>query len=186
TYRRLGAFPGLSASSNILPTFALAYGSVFLVIFLLRLDYSRFQAIGSFIGSIVWYFGLNIFVRRLEPYRLAIIPEGSVDRLRGVKNVNWHVLASPSAPFVSIQGVVADLRADMSASWERFITQCVLSGVPVYHVKQVLESLTGRVEVEHLSENTLGSLNPNQAYLQLKQIIDWLAALVVLILTSPL
>jgi len=186
TYRRLGAFPGLSASSNILPTFALSYGSVFLAIFLLRLDYSRFQAIGSFICSIVWYFGLNIFVQRLEPYRLAIIPEGNIDRLKDLKDVNWHVLACPSAPFFSIQGVVADLRADMSASWERFITQCVLSGVPVYHVKQIMESLSGRVEIEHLSENTLGSLNPNQAYLQLKQIMDWMAALVVLILASPL
>jgi len=186
TYRRLGAFPGLSASSNILPTFALSYGSIFLAIFLLRLDYSRFQAVGSFVCSIVWYFGLNIFAQRLEPYRLAIIPEGSVNRLRELKNVNWHVLASPSAPIVPIQGVVADLRADMSASWERFITQCVLSGIPVYHVKQVLESLTGRVEIEHLSENTLGSLNPNQAYLQLKQVMDWLAALSVLIMASPL
>src|SRR5690606_34943345 len=84
------------------------------------------------------------------------------------------------------QGVVADLRSDLSESWQRFITGCVLSGTPVYHVKQVMESLTGRVEIEHLSENTLGSLNPNQAYLKIKQIIDWLGALAVLILVSPL
>src|SRR5690606_34538243 len=94
--------------------------------------------------------------------------------------------SSPSATIARAQGVVADLRADLSESWERFITSCVLSGTPVYHVKQVLESLTGRVEIEHLSENTLGSLNPNQAYIQLKQIIDWLVALAVLVAASPL
>lgn len=186
TYRRLGTFPGVSASSNILPTFALAYGSVFLAIFLLRLDYSRFQAIGSFTCSILWYFGLNLFVNRLEPYRLAIVPQGDVERLSKVGGVDWQVLASPSGAFTAVHGVVADLRANLPPSWERFITKCVLSGLPVYHVKQVMESLTGRVEIEHLSENTLGSLNPNQAYLQLKQIIDWFAALVVLILASPL
>src|SRR5690606_19532847 len=81
---------------------------------------------------------------------------------------------------------VADLRADLSESWDRFITGCVLTGTPVYHVKQVLESLTGRVEIEHLSENTLGSLNPNQAYIQIKQFVDWLAALLVLLATFPL
>jgi len=186
TYRRLGAFPGVSASSNILPTFALSYGTIFLAIFLLRLDYSRFQAMGSFMCSILWYFGLNLFVNRLEPYRLAIVPQGNVDRLKSLSGVHWLVLPSPSTTFTAVQGVVADLRANMPATWERFITQCVLSGIPVYHVKQVTESLTGRVEIEHLSENTLGSLNPNQAYLQLKQIMDWLAALAVLILTSPL
>lgn len=185
-YRRLGTFPGLSASSYILPTFALTYGSVFFVFFLFRLDYTRFQAVGSFVGSIVWYFSMHAVTLRLEPYRLAIIPEGKTERLRKLGNVDWHVLRSPSAPIASVQGVVADLRAAMSPSWERFITQCVLSGIPVYHVRQVIESLTGRVEIEHLSENTLGSLNPNQAYLQLKKIIDWFAAFVILILASPL
>ena len=62
----------------------------------------------------------------------------------------------------------------------------MLSGTPVYHVKQVLESLTGRVEIEHLSENTLGSLNPNQAYIKIKQALDWVGALAVLVLASPL
>ncbi|TIX95483.1 MAG: polyprenyl glycosylphosphotransferase, partial [Mesorhizobium sp.] len=51
--------------------------------------------------------------------------------------------------------------------------------------KQISESLTGRVEIEHLSENTLGSINPNQAYLKVKQALDWIAALAVLILLSP-
>jgi len=185
-YRRLETFPGMTAFSNILPTFALTYGLIFLTIFLLRLDYSRFQAIGSFLMSISWYFGINIFVGRRQPYRLAVVPGGNVDCLKAVEGVAWQVLSSPSATIERAQGVVADLRADLSESWERFITGCVLSGTPVYHVKQVLESLTGRVEIEHLSENTLGSLNPNQAYIQLKQIIDWLVALAVLVVAWPL
>lgn len=184
-YRRLGNFPGVTAFSNILPTFALTYGLVFLAIFFFRLDYSRFQAAGSFLASISWYFGVNIFTRRLEPYYLAIVPGGNVDRLGSVEGVIWQVLSSPNTAIAQAQGVVADLRADLSESWERFITDCVLSGTPVYHVKQVLESLTGRLEIEHLSENTLGSLNPNQAYIKIKQVIDWLVALAVLVVASP-
>src|SRR5690606_22653423 len=173
------------AYANILPTFAFTYGLVFLTIFFFRLDYSRFQAFGSFFMSISWYFGINMFVRRREPYRLAVIPGGGVDRLQSVRGVVWQVLPSPTVAVGRVQGVVADLRADLSDSWDRFITSCVLTGTPVYHVKQVLESLTGRVDIEHLSENTLGSLNPNQAYLQIKQIVDWLAALFVLAIASP-
>ena len=61
----------------------------------------------------------------------------------------------------------------------------MLSGVPVLHVKQAQEALTGRVEIEHLSENTLGSLNPNDTYLQVKKIGDFIAAVLVLLLAWP-
>ena len=185
-YRRLDAFPGMATFSTILPAFTLSYGLVFLAIFFLRLDYSRFQAAGSFLVSTSWYFGLSVFTHRLEPYRLAMIPIGNVDRLAAVDGVLWQRLCSPGTVPGKVQGVVADLRAGLPEAWVRFITGCVLSGTPVYHVKQVLESLTGRVEIEHLSENTLGSLNPNQAYIKIKQALDWVGALAVLVLASPL
>ncbi|WP_419696295.1 exopolysaccharide biosynthesis polyprenyl glycosylphosphotransferase [Mesorhizobium muleiense] len=186
-YRRMGNFPGLAAASYILPTFAMSYGVLLAMAFFFRFeDYSRFQAIGSFLLSVSWYFGLSVATRRLGPYRLAIIPGGQVDRIESVAGVNWRRLASPDDALVRTSGVVADLRADLSDDWERYIANCALSGVPVYHVKQISESLTGRVEIEHLSENTLGSLNPNHFYIKLKQVIDWVVALLLLLSLSPL
>lgn len=185
-YRRLDVFPGVATFGTLLPAFTLSYGLVFLVIFFFRLDYSRFQAAGSFLISTLWYFSLAASLNRLEPGRLAVVPVGSVHRLAAVRGVAWHRLQRPGLVPGRIQGVVADLRADLPDAWVRFITGCVLSGMPVYHVKQVLESLTGRVEIEHLSENTLGSLHPNQAYSRIKQAADWLVALAVLIVASPL
>ncbi|MCO5161157.1 MAG: sugar transferase [Mesorhizobium sp.] len=184
-YRRLGTFPGVAAASAILPTFALTYGLVFLVIFFFRFDYSRFQAASSFLLSISWYFGLSFFADRLEPTRLAVVPGGDVAEVTSIAGVAWRVLSSPIAPPGRIQGVVADLRADLSDGWERFIADCALSGTPVYHVKQIVESLTGRVAIDHLSENTLGSLNPNQAYLTFKYALDLIGAVVVLALLFP-
>lgn len=185
-YKRIGNFPGVAAAGYILPTFALTYGLVFATIFFFRLDYSRFQAAASFIQSTVWYFGLGLVTRRLDPHRLAIIPGGDVDKLENIAGVSWHRIHSPDAVVEYASGVVADLRADLSDEWERYIADRALSGTPVYHVKQIRESLTGRVEIEHLSENTLGSLNPNHAYLKIKQAFDWISALVVLTVFSPL
>jgi exopolysaccharide biosynthesis polyprenyl glycosylphosphotransferase len=159
---------------------------VFLLIFFLRLDYSRFQAGSSFLISASWYLGLSAFIRRLETYRLAMITQGDVERLMQVKGVTWQHISSPDQGLARVQGVVADLRADLPDAWERFITGCVLAGLPVYNVKQILESLTGRVAIEHLSENTLGSLNPNQVYFSVKQAIDRLGALAMLVLGAPL
>jgi lipopolysaccharide/colanic/teichoic acid biosynthesis glycosyltransferase len=186
TYKRLDAFPGMATFSTILPAFTLSYGLVFLAIFFFRFEYSRFQAAGSFFISASWYFSLNAFTHRMEPYRLAIVPGGNIDRLAAVDGVVWQKLFSPDAVPGKVLGVVADLRADLPETWERFITGCVLSGTPVYHVKHIVESLTGRVEIEHLSENTLGSLNPNQIYFKIKRILDWLGALAVLVILLPL
>lgn len=185
-FRRLGNYPGIAAASYVLPTFVMSYGVVLLTILFFRLDYSRFQAGGSFVLSTLWYFSLSLAMRRLEPYRLAIIPGGNVDWVEKIGGVMWRRLVSPEDEISQISGVVVDLRADLSDEWERYIADSALSGVPVYHVKQISESLTGRVEIEHLSENTLGSLNPNHAYLKLKLLIDWVAALLVLLILSPL
>lgn len=184
-FRRIGNFPGIAASGYIFPTFALSYGFVYLVIFLSRIEYSGFQAASSLTLSILWYFVLTIISRRLDPYSLAVVPGGAVSRLAEIGGVNWHWLVSPDMIIERVNGVVADLRADLSDDWERYIADRALAGVPVYHVKQITESLTGRVEIEHLSENTLGSINPNQAYIKIKQAIDWVCALLALIVLAP-
>ncbi|MER9652392.1 sugar transferase [Mesorhizobium sp. M0152] len=184
-HRRIGNFPGVAAASYILPTFALSYGAVFLTIFFFRFEYSRFQAAASFTQSTLWYFGLSLVARRLDPYRLVVVPGGDVERLRALQGVHWFWIQSTNVIVEKANGVVADLRADLGDEWERYIADRALSGTPVYHVKQVSESLTGRVEIEHLSENTLGSLNPNQAYLKIKQAADWASALVLVFALAP-
>lgn len=45
--------------------------------------------------------------------------------------------------------------------------------------------MSGRVEIEHLSENTLGALNPNDVYLNLKGAGDRLAAIIIFMVMLP-
>ena len=47
-------------------------------------------------------------------------------------------------------------------------------------------SLTGRVELEHLSENTFGTLSPQSSYMTIKHVIDWSLALIFFLVTLPL
>lgn len=185
-YRRLDSFPGTTGFNAILPAFALSYGLVFVSIFFLRLEYSRIQVASSFLISSFWYFGFHVFANRSRRYHLALIPGGEMGRLAAITTVNWTRLDAPDKLPAWVHGVVADLRADFPPAWERFITDCALAGKPVYHVKQIVESLTGRVAIEHLSENTLGSLTPSQLYLIVKRVVDRVMALVVLLLASPL
>lgn len=185
-YRRFDIFPGMAATGALLPTFLLSYAAALALILLLRLEYSRLQLVTSFLASVSWYLVLAQIGRRLRPYRLAIVPGGQVAQLNNMPGVSWELLAAHDCIPRGFHGIVVDLRADLPDPWERFIADCALSGTPVYHVKQVLESLTGRVQIEHLSENTLGSLNPNQMFISLKKVCDWISALLILAVVSPL
>jgi len=80
------------------------------------------------------------------------------------------------------------MRADLSEEWQRFIADCAMSGRPVYNAKHLYESLSGRVHVEHLSDNTFGgTLISNPIYVSAKHNLDWLAAAFALIvLSAPL
>jgi lipopolysaccharide/colanic/teichoic acid biosynthesis glycosyltransferase len=69
--------------------------------------------------------------------------------------------------------------------WEVFLAEAALAGRIVYQVKQLAESLTGRVEIENLSENSFGSLVPARGYFYLKAVIDSCAAVLLLPVLLP-
>lgn len=185
-YRSLTTFPGVRALSYIMPTFVAAFMVMLIAFFFMRLEYSRFQFGSSFGLTLLWFYGVNIFAARAKPYRLALVPGADVGSLRPRNQVTFARISEPTLGLGEWGGVVADLRSDLDEKWERFITDCAISGIPVFHVKQVRESLTGRVEIEHLSENNFGSLIPNLAYVKIKQAIDWMAALMALPFLLPL
>ena len=76
--------------------------------------------------------------------------------------------------------VVADLHGDISEAWKRSIADAAISGRPVFHIKQLSESITGRVQIEHFSENNFGSLIPHSFYCTIKIIVEALVSLVCL------
>lgn len=185
-FRRIVNFPGVSASLYIIPTFSLIYAGVMLFFLFARVDYSRFQFGLSFFMCVMWFYFLYFLSRRAKPHYIAVIPNGDVGDLVKYKSINWSFLTEPTLPVENLTCVVADLRADFSATWEKFIAECAVSGIPVFHVKQLRESLTGRVEIEHLSENSLGSLLPNIAFMNIKRVLDFVVAVALLPLVLPL
>ena len=76
-------------------------------------------------------------------------------------------------------GLVADFSA-IPAEWEALLADAAVQGRMVYQVKQLFESLTGRVAIDHLSENSFGSLVPARGYFHLKSLGDLFLALLVL------
>lgn len=184
--RRLHVFPGINALGYVMPCFSAAFAIAVLVMFALRLDYSRVPLFISYIASLTWFGAIFLVVYRDKIVRLAIVPGGEADRIGRLENVHWQVLRSPDDRLKDAEGIVVDLNADLPDEWERFIADSALSGLRVYDVKQVVEQMTGRSEIDRLSLNTLGSINPNEVYFKAKQAIEWVAAAFALLLLAPL
>lgn len=184
-YRRLHVFPGINEGGYIITSFTVTFAilSLFLVFF--RFDYSRIQFITSYVLAIAFFAFVHFRIDAHKSLSFGVVPGGATDRLPPINQVIWHPLSKTPGMIHGLIGVVADLHHDHSDDWDKRITDFVLQGIPVYHVQQALEQLTGRIEVEALSENTLGSLNPNDVFLKVKTSVDFILALCGLILLFP-
>ena len=184
---QLIAFPGSRATSYILPTLSAAWGAILTAFLLLRLDYARFPLFTGFITSTAWYYAVHFAFTRTRSRKLGVVPIGRAKHFAEMPmpNVSCLPLLDPSANTFRLDAIVADFRAALPQDWERFIAEQAIAGMPVFHVKQIEESIAGRVEIEHLSENNFGSLIPGMAYIRIKQIVDFVAALIVGIILLP-
>jgi lipopolysaccharide/colanic/teichoic acid biosynthesis glycosyltransferase len=184
-FRRFVFFPGARSSSYVVPIFTATYAIALTTFFFFRIDYSRLTFATSFLLCESWYFACHVMGARARPRKLAVIPVGKARKVNRIPKIDWIWLRDSNAALPECDGIVADLRADLSDEWERFIAEWAIGGVPVYHVKQIEESVTGRVDIEHLSENSFGSLVPGLGYIKIKQLIDLVGAIAVGLLLLP-
>jgi lipopolysaccharide/colanic/teichoic acid biosynthesis glycosyltransferase len=175
-------YPGNRSTHVILPSIVLAHATIVTVLLLSRLPYDRLALVAGFVAHILWGYGLYFAVQRYIRHRIAIVPFGEVDRLKEIDNVEWRVMRLPELEDAAgCDGLVADFAApDMPPEWEALLADAAVAGRMVYQVKQLDESLTGRVAVDRLNENSFGSLVPARGYFHLKSLVDLAVALAAL------
>ncbi|MEM9732788.1 MAG: sugar transferase [Pseudomonadota bacterium] len=177
---RFQRFPGLSAGGIVATAYISAFGIIALMLLFFYVDYSRFIYFTAAIANTAWFVAVNFLRRRYSIIEFAYIPgTKNIDQL-DLPEVNLTKLKSPRDFKKVIGAVVADLRAEMSPEWVQFLAECALRDIPVFHIKHAREELTGRVQIESLSENTLGSILPSSLYLNIKWFADTILALLLM------
>ncbi len=179
-------YPGTRAGAILLPSIAAAHGVVVIAMLMARLPYDRVAVLIGFIVHLLWAYGLYFVVQhRLRP-RIAIVPLGEVALLTTIDRVDWWTMRSPTLTEADgCDAIVADFSADLPPEWEALLADAAIDGRVVYQVKQLYESMTGRVRIAHLSENSFGSLVPMRGYVHIKTLADWLFAVAILPVAGP-
>jgi lipopolysaccharide/colanic/teichoic acid biosynthesis glycosyltransferase len=180
-------YPGIRRSSVILPAALTGHGVAVVWFVLTRFPYDRVGLAAGFVLHVAWLYLLYIRAERNVLRRIAVVPYGAIEHLVQIPGVDWHVMKRPQLHDTrSCNAIVADFGADLPDEWEAFLADAALAGRIVYQVKQLSESITGRVELERLSENSFGSLVPALGYFYLKGFADFAFALLLLPLAGPL
>jgi exopolysaccharide biosynthesis polyprenyl glycosylphosphotransferase len=111
--------------------------------------------------------------------------EGSKE-LEASQGALFKILSKPDLEGQRFNAIVADFNSPtINPEWEKFLAQCTLSGIPVYSETKIRETLTGRVKINHLSENVFGSLLPSEFYQFIKRCIDLITAIVLIPILLP-
>lgn len=179
--RRLAAYPGEGVFAYIMPVHALTFGIALTVLLLARLDYSGGMLVIGFGCVLAHAFATAVLLEKRSVGRFHVVPGGTADLLETeTTRFEWIPMEEPRLPDLRNSAIVANLDWDHSPEWERMLAEAALNGHAVFHVKQLRESLTGRVQIEHLSENLAGSLLPNVAWRKVKHGLDVVLCLLVL------
>lgn len=186
-FRKVTALPGSNAFTSITPAFLSSYGIIIAIFFVLRLEYSRYQFLASFVLTTCWFIALSYYVARFREATLGLVSSEKVQDLASLPGVSWVNFATPEA--ASRQRhlpLVVNLRdPKLGPEWERYLAEEAIAGRVIYNTKQIVESLEGRVRVDHLSENSFGHLAPDSIYAPAKRYIDGTMAAVALFVLSP-
>lgn len=184
--RKISNFPTMREVGSVLPVFTASFAAVMALASLAGFEYSRAPFVLGYVLTVAWFTGVLIVAQRVRTRRFVLVPVGQSRSMLGLHGATWLVADSSDKLPGPCNGVVADLRAEIPAHWEQYLTSCALAGIPVYHYKHIREAITGRLEIDHLSENVLGSHNPHDGYRKFKRVVDFVTAAIAIVALGPL
>jgi len=182
---RLSKFAGVTSIRYILPTMLASYGLLALVLLFAQPEFDRNHVILSFLIALIWCHAAFFVKSKTGTLHFAVVPSSRSEALSKIEGPRWTTLHNPEIDSIDCDAIVADLHVDLGEAWEKFLARAAVKGVSVYHVTQVSEALTGRVQIQHPSEDVIESLSPDRFYPNLKRAIDLVGAILLLPIFLP-
>ena len=148
------------------------YGANVILIALFRLDYSRPILLYGALLTYAWYLGFHLLKRRIEPIELHAIGNFDIQEFKKYENLYLHRIKTPF-PLTSISnGLVVNLHHKLNKEEEKFIADCSIKNIPIYHSETIKEKLDKKIATTHLNENTITTPNLHLFYSKAKPVIE--------------
>ncbi|KAE8177944.1 exopolysaccharide biosynthesis polyprenyl glycosylphosphotransferase [Photobacterium carnosum] len=170
----------------ILPVLLSVYCFAITIMFMIRIDYSRSIVFYGWVVSFSWLYLTSLFRQESQRLILFAIPNFDISLLNKKGRVRVVELKKPY-DINDIKGsLVVDLHRNLSSEAEKFIADCSLNKIAVFHAESIREMLEGKVQTKHLMENAIGSLQPNPLYMTFKRIWECVIIVATLPITLPI
>ena len=174
--KRISEFQSIQTVGAVLTIFTVSFLMVVCGLVLAGIEHRPLSLFTGYVVTVIWFAAaFRLGQRRMLQF--ALVPVGEAACVRSLAGARLkHV--DPSSPPEACDGVVIDLGADLDAEWRAYLTACALAGIPIYDFRTVTEALTGRLEIDHLSESMFAAVSTNRFYSVVKCVVDWIAALI--------
>jgi lipopolysaccharide/colanic/teichoic acid biosynthesis glycosyltransferase len=181
-FSQLQSLPRAQTVGLIFLIFSVGFILVLAILAFGRLYYSRSFLLSSCILSILWLFLGYRYGFKTRNLRLAVVPGGMANELMKIPGVDWVLLKNPEfSRELEIDGLTVDLHQKLTTAWVRFLSDCSLKRISVYHAAVVFEAATGRTSLSHLSEGLLEDFEKAPFYVTFKRIVD----LTLILISAP-
>ncbi|WP_244230747.1 sugar transferase [Vibrio ouci] len=161
----------------ILPVLLTMFAILSGIIALTRLEYSRSILIHGFGISFAWLYISSLMRKNYKKLKLSALENFDLSIFESHQNIDVSPLG-PKRDIASIQsGLVVDLHKELSPEDSKFVADCSINNISVFHSESIREMIEGKVQTSHLSENGIGTLSPNPIYFNLKRV--WESVLIV-------
>ncbi|OBU24858.1 UDP-glucose lipid carrier transferase [Photobacterium aquimaris] len=170
----------------ILPVLLSVYCFAITIMFMTRIDYSRSIVFYGWVLSFLWLYITSLLRQESQRLILFAIPNFDISSLNQKGRVRVIELKAPYDIANIKGGLVVDLHRNLSPEAEKFIADCSLNNIAVFHAESIREMLEGKVQTKHLMENAIGSLQPNPLYMTFKRIWESLIIITTFLITLPI
>ncbi|PSV98579.1 sugar transferase [Photobacterium iliopiscarium] len=186
TLPRITSYLLVERKYYILPVLLSVFGIAITIMFMARINYSRSIVSYGWILSFVWLFFTALLRQESQRLVLFAIPNFDISSLNKKGRVRVIELKKPYDIGSVKGGLIVDLHRNLSAEAEKFIADCSLNKIVVFHAESIREMLEGKVQTNHLMENAIGSLQPNPLYMTFKRIWESFIIIATFPITLPI
>ena len=173
--------PGLG--SEIFLVNSLAYVFIGLGLSLARVPlYSRMVFLIEFLLSTLLLILFLYTLHRIFPRRIGLMPDLTASDFELLNPIQWVLLRSPAEDEIkNLDGAIIDTKRSVDQQVSEILAQMSGHNIPIHEDKQLIESMTGRIDLNQLTVTEFEKFIQHKAFLQRKRFVDTIISMLLLI-----